>query len=95
VSDRARTERLNMRLTPAKLATWREEAELAALSLTAFVEASVDDVIAVARINRRHDEQAAQEADRLHSLPPDVARELLNRNVPPEAWPEPGERGRA
>jgi hypothetical protein len=82
-----------MRLTADKLETWREEAELAALSLTAFVEAAVDDVIAVARVNRRHDERAAEEAERLYSLPPDVARELLSRSVPPEAWPEPDERG--
>jgi hypothetical protein len=83
-----------MRVESGKLERWRAEAAAEDLTLTAFVERCVDETLAVITVNREHDRRARLQADHLHRLPPTVARELLNRSVPPEAWPDPDERSR-
>jgi hypothetical protein len=65
-----------MRLTPEKLATWREFAERAGRTLTRFVEEAVDGEIAVQRVIDRNEARERQAAARYHSLDPARARDL-------------------
>lgn len=65
-----------MRLPAEKLQRWREAAGADGRSLTAFVEAAVDETIALATVIRQNEERERLAARRFHRMDPARAREL-------------------
>jgi hypothetical protein len=74
VTDKSRSARLDLRLPPAKLATWRETAQAEKQTLTAFIEAVVDDAVTVRRTIARDRAAEAEQARRWHEVDPSEAR---------------------
>jgi hypothetical protein len=66
--------RLNLRLTPAKLETWRATARAEGLTLTGWLEALADDAVTVRRQIVRNDELEAERGRRWHEIDPSRAR---------------------
>lgn len=72
----SRSALFKMRISPAKLASWRDAAAADGKTLSRFVELAVDDAIAVAWIIARNEQREQEQARRLHSMDPAEARRL-------------------
>jgi hypothetical protein len=81
--------RFELLVSEAELVDWREAAAADGISLGAWVRRCCKGELDVRRAIARNDAVLERQARRLHELPPHVARDLLERSVPPERWPDP------
>jgi len=84
----SRSALVRMRISPEKLAAWREAAASEGRTLTRFVELAVDGHIDLVKAVRRADDIADRRAQRLEQLSPTRIEELRRRGGDWTDWPE-------
>jgi hypothetical protein len=89
MTERAhKAEIVRLRLPAEQKAGWEEEARLDGVTLSEFVRRSVEEVVAVRRLNRARDREVDQKMASLGRLTPVEIERLRRRGGDWDSWPE-------